>query len=70
MKRPCIQGLFSQFSFVLEYAKYANTEISFDKLVDIFYKDSFVQYIERFIIIFLLIADINNHFILLAKIGI
>lgn len=27
------------FSFVLEYAKYANTEISFDKLVDIFYKD-------------------------------
>ena len=27
------------FSFVLEYAKYANTEISFDELVDIFYKD-------------------------------
>ena len=27
------------FSFVLEYAKYANKEISFDELVDIFYKD-------------------------------
>lgn len=27
------------FSFVLEYAKYANADISFDKLVDIFYKD-------------------------------
>ena len=27
------------FSFVLEYAKYANREISFNELVDIFYKD-------------------------------
>ena len=27
------------FSFVLEYAKYAKREISFDELVDIFYKD-------------------------------
>lgn len=27
------------FSFVLEYAKYANAEINFDNLVDVFYKD-------------------------------
>ena len=27
------------FSFVLEYAKYANKEINFDELVDVFYKD-------------------------------